>query len=503
MVEASTAVTATSSRTAKTAVLAELLTQLTAEDPAAIEVSVGLLSGSPRQRRTGVGYRGIGDLPMPAAGSTLTVADVDAVFEELQGLSGGGSAGRRRDTLARLMAAATAVEQQFLVRVLLGELRQGALESSLVSAIASASELPLAAIRRAVMLSGDLAAIASLALRAGAEAVAQVGLTVGRAVQPMLASSAKTVDEALGSTGLAAVEQKLDGVRAQIHVRDGEVWVFTRTLDDVTVRVPEVVALAREMPCAAAVLDAELIALDEAGRPRPFQQTASRFATRDASGPPLTTVAFDLLHLDGVDLLDLPGTDRWAALDALLPAAARVKRVITDDPVVAQAALEVSLATGHEGVVVKGVDARYEAGRRGAAWVKVKPVHTLDLVVIAAEWGSGRRKGWLSNLHLAARADDGTGFVMLGKTFKGLTDAMLTWQTQELLGLAVGATDGWVVTVRPELVVEIALDGLQQSTRYPGGVALRFARVVRHRPDKPVGDAATLADVLTLAASPA
>ena len=503
VVAVATQVTETSSRTSKTTAIAALLGRVA---PGDLGVVVGLLVGAPRQRRTGIGYRGVGNLPAATLDSSLTVSEVDAAFDELEAVNGSGSQQRRRAVLNTLMARATEPEQSFLVRVLLGELRQGALEAAAVAAIAKASGVPLAVTRRAVMLRGDVAAIAMLAMAEGETAVVAVGLEIGRAVQPMLASSAKTVAEALESTGEAAVDWKLDGVRAQIHRHGDDVHVFTRTLDDVTARVPEVVDAVLALPSDDLVLDAELIALAQDGRPRPFQQTASRFATRDASGPPLATLVFDVLHLDGVDLLDRPGRERWAALDLLLPPEMRIPRTITAEPVAAQGVLEDALAHGHEGVVVKGADAPYEAGRRGAAWVKVKPVHTIDLVVLAAEWGSGRRKGWLSNLHLGARADDGDGFVMLGKTFKGLTDAMLTWQTETLTALAEGPNDpvdGWVVPVRPELVVEIALDGLQASTRYPGGVALRFARVVRHRPDKPAREAATLAEVKALQTQPA
>lgn len=348
------------------------------------------------------------------------------------------------------------------------------------------------------MLRGEAAAVAELALTSGAEALAEVGLTVGRAVRPMLASSAPTVTAALERTGRAAVEWKLDGVRVQVHRAGEEVRVFTRSLDDVTDRVPEVVAAVRALPAERMVLDGEVLALRGDGRPRPFQETAARFASHGRGELPLVVWFFDLLHLDGRDLLDEPGDVRWAALDSLVPLARRVPRVVTDDAEVAQGALDEALAAGHEGVVVKAVGAPWEAGRRGAGWVKVKPVHTLDLLVVAAEWGSGRRRGWLSNLHLAARADDPGGApVMLGKTFKGLTDELLRWQTEQLLARETRRTQH-VVHVRPELVVEIALDGLQRSTRYPGGVALRFARVVRYRPDKAPEEADTLAQVLAL-----
>jgi DNA ligase-1 len=348
------------------------------------------------------------------------------------------------------------------------------------------------------MLRGELGAVAAAALRGGAGALAEFRLEVGRPLQPMLAQTARDVGAALERTGPAAVEWKLDGARIQVHRDGSDVAVFTRNLDEVTGRLPEVVEAALALPARAAVLDGEAIALREDGRPHPFQVTGSRFASRRRveelrRAVPLTPMLFDALHIDGEDLLDRPGGERAAALDALVGAEARVPRVVAEAPEAAESALAAALGRGHEGVVVKALAAPYEAGRRGAAWVKVKPVHTLDLVILAAEWGHGRRRGWLSNLHLGARGPD--GFVMLGKTFKGLTDAMLTWQTEALLALEV-ARDGHVVHVRPELVAEIAFDGIQASPRYPGGVALRFARVLRHRPDKSAAEADTLEAVL-------
>jgi DNA ligase-1 len=350
------------------------------------------------------------------------------------------------------------------------------------------------------MLRGAAGPVAVAALRDGAEGLAQFGLEVGRPVQPMLAQTAESVTAALERLGTAAVEEKLDGIRVQVH-RDGDdVRVFTRTLDDVTSRLPEVVEAVLSLPVRAVVLDGEAIALDDTGRPLPFQVTASRVGSkvdvaRARSTTPLSSRFFDLLHLDGTDLLDRPARDRSAALTALAPESLRVPRLETDDAAAAEAFLADSLRRGHEGVVVKSLDSTYDAGRRGAGWLKVKPVHTLDLVVLAVEWGSGRRRGWLSNLHLGARADDGTdGLVMLGKTFKGLTDDMLRWQTERLLELETSRND-WQVFVRPELVVEVAFDGVQTSSRYPGGMALRFARVVRHRPDKRAQDADTVAAV--------
>jgi DNA ligase-1 len=385
------------------------------------------------------------------------------------------------------MARATASEQAFLRALVLGDVRQGALAAVVGDAVAKAAGVPVASVRRALMLRGDLGAVAEAALGEGEAALAAFRLEVGRPIAPMLAQTATGVDAALAKTGPAAVEWKLDGARIQVH-RDGDaVGIFTRTLDEVTARLPEVVEAALTLPARSFVLDGEAIALREDGRPHPFQVTGSRFASRSGGSVLLTPMFFDLLHLDGEDLLDRPGSERAEALSALVPEPWRVPRGGPE-------MLEAALARGHEGVVVKALDAPYEAGRRGAAWVKVKPVHTLDLVILAVEWGSGRRRGKLSNLHLGARAADGS-FVMLGKTFKGLTDAMLSWQTEKLLSLEE-RREGHVVYVRPELVVEIAFDGVQTSPRYPGGIALRFARVVRHRPDKPAAEADTLEAVL-------
>jgi DNA ligase-1 len=480
-------VRALSGRKDKVERLAAALRALAVEERTA---GAGYLAGAPRQRVLGVGWASLKELPPAAAQPSLSVAEVDAAFEALASLSGAGSQAARRAALTALLARATVSEQAFLRSLILGDLRQGALIAVVGDAVAKAAGVPVAAVRRALMLRGDLGAVASAALGEEAEeALAAFRLEVGRPIAPMLASTAPDVDAALAKTGPAAVEWKLDGARIQVH-RDGdEVRIFTRTLDEVTARLPEVVEAALALPARAFVLDGEAIALREDGRPHPFQVTGSRFASRSGHTVLLTPMFFDLLHLDGEDLLDRPGSERAAALSALVPGPWRVPRGGPE-------LLESALAKGHEGVVVKGLDAPYEAGRRGAAWVKVKPVHTLDLVVLAVEWGSGRRSGKLSNLHLGARGADG-GFVMLGKTFKGLTDAMLDWQTGELLALEE-RREGHVVFVRPELVVEIAFDGVQTSPRYPGGVALRFARVVRHRPDKPAAEADTLESVLEL-----
>ena len=392
-----------------------------------------------------------------------------------------------------LLARATADERAFLIRLLGGDLRQGALAGVMAEAVARAAGVPATALRRALMLHGDLAAVAVIALTEGRAGLAAVALQVGRPLAPMLAGTAADIPAALEKIAPAAVDWKLDGARIQVH-RDGDdVAIYTRTLDDVTARLPEVVAVARALPVRAIVLDGEAIALRDDGRPEPFQVTAARFGTRGARSP-LASLFFDLLHVDGEDLLDAPLAERSAALERAVPAAHRIRRVVAADAATAQAAFDAAVAAGHEGVVVKALDAPYAAGRRGAAWLKVKPVHTLDLVVLAAEWGHGRRRGKLSNLHLGARDEEQGGWAMLGKTFKGLTDELLAWQTERLLALQTHR-EGIAVFVRPELVVEIAFDGVQTSSRYPSGMALRFARVKRYREDKPASEADTVATV--------
>jgi DNA ligase 1 len=492
----SAAVSATSGRRAKVGLLAGALSALASGgDPGEIEAGAAYLAGEMRQRQIGVGWAALRELPESAAVPTLTVRDVDDRLAALGAVSGAGSQARRRDLVGSLFGAATPDEQRLLRGIISGEVRQGAQAGLLADAIAAAAEVPAVTVRRALLLSGDLRLVAVAALTGGEAALGGFALTVGRPLAPMLAQAAANIDEALAATGIpASVDAKLDGIRVQVH-RDGDdVAVFSRSLDDITARVPELVAAARELPLTRAVLDGEALAVDDSGRARPFQETSGR-AARQAAGS-LTPFFFDLLHLDGVDLVDQPGTERWAALDSVVPATMRVARTVVDSAVQAQAAFTAALDHGQEGVVIKAVTSVYDVGRRGAAWVKVKPRHTLDLVILAAEWGHGRRRGWLSNLHLGARDPDG-GFVMLGKTFKGLTDTMLAWQTARLLGLAVDRND-WVVTVAPELVVEIAFDGVQASTRYPGGVTLRFARVLRYREDKPAAEADTLADVRAL-----
>lgn len=518
----STAVAATRSRLAKRELLADALRRAAADDDGGdlVEVVAAFLSGRPRQRRTGVGWRSLQAAPAAAAEPTLSPLDVDAALEALAAASGPGSQTVRTTTLDALLGSATADEQRFLRALIVGELRQGALDSLLLDAVAAAAEVPLTAVRRAAMFSALSGPIARAALAGGAEALAAFRLEVGRPVRPMLASPAPDMAAALagfGSDGSGpgaavegaaiegaaiegvAVEAKIDGIRVQLHRRGEDVAVYTRSLDDVTDRLPELVALLRSLAVESVVLDGEAIALRDDGSPLPFQDTAARTGSSDDdahSRVPLTAFLFDALHVDGHDLIDAPAAERFAALERVVPPTALVPRLVTADVEQASAFFADVLATGHEGVVVKALDAPYDAGRRGGAWVKVKPRHTLDLVVLAVERGSGRRQGWLSNIHLGARVPGGgaggeDSYVMLGKTFKGMTDEMLAWQTRRFRELEV-SDDGWVVTLRPEQVVEIAFDGVQRSPRYPGGVALRFARVLRYRDDKPPAEADTL-----------
>ncbi|MFF4862918.1 ATP-dependent DNA ligase [Streptomyces sp. NPDC001231] len=499
LAQVSREVAAASARSRKIVLLAELFREAGAED---VPVVIPYLAGRLPQGRLGVGWKVLGRRVAPAAGASLTVREVDARLSELGKVSGPGSQAERARIVDELMGAATEDEQRFLLGLLTGEVRQGALDAIAVEALAGATGAPPADVRRAVMLAGSLQTVAQALLADGPPALERFRLTVGRPVLPMLAHSASSVAEAVERLGACAVEEKLDGIRVQVH-RDGDtVRVHTRTLDDITDRLPELTAAARELNGERFILDGEVISFGADGRPRSFQETAGRVGSRvdvatAAEAVPVSPVFFDALSVGDRDLLDLPLTERHAELARLVPEPMRVRRTLVsgaDDVGEAERFLAETLRRGHEGVVVKALDAAYSAGRRGAAWLKVKPVHTLDLVVLAAEWGHGRRTGKLSNLHLGARTADG-GFAMLGKTFKGMTDAMLAWQTERLRRLAV-EDDGWVVTVRPELVVEIAYDGLQRSTRYPAGVTLRFARVVRYREDKRPEDADSVATLL-------
>jgi DNA ligase-1 len=486
----SLAVAETRARSEKIRLLATCLGGLRKDE---VPAAVTFLSGT--MPRIGVGWASLRDLPAPAAVATLHVLDVATALDRIASTSGAGSQESRRQALHDLFARATEPEQRFLRAILHGELRQGALEGVMVEAVARAAEVPAEAFRRALMLAGELPAVADAAFADGVDGLAPFRLEVLRPVKPMLAQTADDVAAAIERTGPAAAEWKLDGARLQVHRLGAEVRAFTRSIADVTDRVPEIVDAVLALPSEAIVLDGEVIALRPDGRPHPFQVSMSRFGSSPDMEPhaerlPLTPFFFDCLHLDGDDHLDRAYEERVAALARVVPDALRVPRARVEDADQGIRFLEDALAHGHEGVVVKALEAPYEAGRRGAAWVKVKRATTLDLVVLAAEWGHGRRQGKLSNLHLGARDPEG-GFVMLGKTFKGMTDEMLAWQTEHLLGLATDR-DGHIVHVRPELVVEIAFDGVQASSRYPGGVALRFARVKGYRPDKSAAEADTI-----------
>ncbi|WP_106814441.1 ATP-dependent DNA ligase [Microbacterium timonense] len=494
LVVATDAVAATSSRLAKVSALATALRELREDE---VATAIGFLTANPRQGRLGVGWRSLAGLSVQHADEpALTILEVDAALSRLAAADGAGSVEARRTELDALASAATAAEWDFLARVMLGELRTGALEGVLLDAIAKAAGRETAVVRRAAMLSGDLGETARIALFASPEDLAEVGLQVGRGVLPMLASTAGSATAALQTLGTAAsVEYKLDGARIQVH-RDGDdVRVFTRSLADVTHRVPEIVQTVRALPAHRVILDGETLSLDEDGAPRPFQDTMARFGSETAAAVALRPWFFDILHLDGRDLIDEPLSTRLEVLDEVA-GSARMPGIVTDDPVRAEEFSREALTAGHEGVMVKALDAPYAAGRRGKSWLKVKPVLTYDLVVLAVEWGSGRRTGLLSNLHLGALDPDGEfgepgGFVMVGKTFKGLTDATLRWQTDHFPTIQTHRTS-YAVHVRPETVVEIAIDGVQRSSRYPGGVALRFARVKGYRPDKRPDEADTI-----------
>jgi ATP-dependent DNA ligase I len=531
IVSTSAAVASASARRAKIDAIAALLGTVPADEA---RIAVAFLSGDLTQRQIGVGYAALIGLPdareaeanpaasgSPAAAASLTLAETDAAFEEIGTLAGSGSQARRRELLASLIGRATEAERQFLFRLIAGDLRQGALEGVMVDAVAKATGAPAAEVRRAHQLRGSLPEVAQAALAAARDGdgdqahvtavLRAFTLRVGQPVRPMLAASAPSIDAALAKISPAAIDWKIDGIRIQLH-RDGQrVSVFTRTLDDITDRVPEIVAMTLALDVGQAVIDGEAIALQADGRPHPFQVTSARVASqltpaagqagggkRAAAAVPLTAFLFDLLHLDGHDLIDRPASERFERLAAIAPPQALIPRIVTADPAEALEFFADAIARGHEGVVVKATGSTYGAGRRGGDWIKVKPRATLDLVILAAEWGHGRRTGWLSNLHLGARDPRTGGFVMLGKTFKGLTDAMLQWQTERLLSLADGeaaaapARPFGVVRVRPVLVAEIAFDGVQASRRYPGGVALRFARVLRYREDKQASEADTI-----------
>ncbi|MEU0501506.1 ATP-dependent DNA ligase [Nocardia sp. NPDC005998] len=496
VVQASETVRATRSRKTKIATLAALLTEAAPDELAPV---VSWVSGELRQGRIGTGWRTLTNLNCePSDLATLTVSSVDGMLSELATTSGPGSANRRRDLLTALWSAATVEQQAFLMRLLGGELRQGALTAIVAEAVAVAAAVPIELVRRAYMLSGQLPVTAVAALTGGVDALSEFRLEVGRPIQPMLAAPGASLDEVMAEFGdEVSVEHKLDGARIQVHRQNSRVWVFTRTLRDITASVPELVDLVARLDCMSVVLDGETLALTDSGRPRPFQETMSRFAEVSSTRELLLhPYFFDCLHLDGADLLDVPLLERRAALTKVA-AAHSIPALIRPDAEAAAEYFDGALAAGHEGVMIKSLTAPYAAGRRGRAWQKIKPTHTLDLLVLGAEWGYGRRTGYLSNLHLGARDPETGDPVMVGKTFKGLTDALLQWQTAEF-PRHERARDEYTVYLWPELVVEIALDGVQVSPRYPGGVALRFARVVRYRPDKTAADVDTIETVRAL-----
>ncbi len=500
LVHTSKRVARTRSRLEKIGCIAELL-QALGEDE--VVPAVSWLAGSLHTGRIGLGPAALRRARPDAAAAepSLDVRAVARRFEQIAGVSGPGSNRERGRLLAEVRARASADEQTFLVRLILGELRQGALDGLMAEALARATGLPASDVRRALMLAGDLPAVAGAALAQGAAGLSRFRIELFRPLQPMLAQPAEDLEAALCRHSRAAVEAKLDGARVQVHKAGDDVRVFSRRANDVTAAVPEIVEVVRRAPARELLLDGEVLALDPEGGPRPFQETMRRFGRRleverMRSELPLTPFFFDLLQIDAQELIDRPASERFAALDEALPGLV-VPRRITDDAAEAFAFLRETLDRGHEGVMVKALDSGYEAGSRGSAWLKVKPVHTLDLVVLAAEWGSGRRSAWLSNLHLGARDPADGRFAMLGKTFKGLTDALLTWQTRRLQELEV-RREGHVVYVRPELVVEVAIGDVQRSPQYPAGMALRFARVKRYRSDKSPDQADTVESVRSI-----
>ena len=505
VVTASSVVASTSSRGKKIELLADVLRRLASNE---IAIAIGFFTGWPRQGKLGIGWATLDAARPPNAAeeATLTLAEVDQTFTALKSVKGSNSAAQRRRLLGDLMARATSAEQQFLFALGVGEVRQGALEGVMTEAVAKAANLPADRVRRAAMFAGDLGAVAEAVLAEGEAGLAHWSLQLFRPVQPMLADSAPNVGEALKEFGdgvAAALEWKLDGARIQVHKLGDRVAVYTRSLNDVTRAVPEVTEAVRAFPAEELILDGEVIALDAAERPLPFQVTMRRFGRRldvDAlrGQLPVAPFFFDILRLDGEDLLDQQLHQRLTRLDAIVPASMRVPRTVTADVEEAKRFEATALERGHEGLMAKSLSAPYAAGRRGSAWLKVKTARTLDLVVLAVEWGSGRRKGWLSNIHLGARDPVNGGFVMLGKTFKGMTDETLEWQTKELLARET-RRDGHVVHVRPELVVEVAFNEVQRSPHYPGGVALRFARIKGYRHDKRAEEADTIEAVLELA----
>jgi DNA ligase-1 len=490
-------------RLAKVDTLAACLRAARADE---VGIAVRYLSGSVRQQRLGIGGSALNRVRrsvLPAQNASLTLADVDAALERIAGTSGARSGGERIRLLGELFARASADEQDFLARLIVGELRQGAVEGLMVEAVAKAAEISVDEVRRAVMVAGDLAAVAEATLADGGAALGQFAIQLFRPIRPMLAGAATDTDEALAELSEAAFEFKLDGARVQVHKAGEDVRVFSRRLNDVTNSVPDIVETVRALPVRELILDGEALSFQPGGQPQPFQVTMRRFGRKlDIAAArellPLRPFFFDCLWLDGEDLTLAPAYERIATLSAIMPPQLIVPRTVTAVPAIAQEFFAEALAAGHEGVLAKSLEGVYAAGARGRSWLKIKQATTLDLVILAAEWGHGRRRGWLSNLHLGARDPENGGFVMLGKTFKGMTDEMLRWQTDRLLELEL-ARDAWTVYVRPQLVVEVAFADIQRSPRYPGGLALRFARLKRYRPDKQAADSDTIATVRGLA----
>jgi len=500
VVETSRRVAETSKRLEKVDLLAGLLKQLHPEE---VEIVVAFLTGRARQGRIGIGYGTLRDAKgSPAPEPILEVAEIDRIFESITKIQGSGSQRQRIELLSGLFARATEPEQPFLTGLLMGELRQGALEGIMVDAVAKASGVPVDRVRRAVMLAGGIAVVARALMEKGEAGLHSYDVQLFRPIQPMLAQTAEDVAGALADLGDAAFEFKMDGARVQVHKSGDDVVVYSRALNDVSAAVPEVVEVVRALPARDLILDGEVLSLLPDGRPQPFQITMRRFGRkldveRMRGELPMTPFWFDLLYLNGASLLDEPQTRRFAALAELAPQAL-MPHINASNTATADEFLEQSISQGHEGIMAKATGAAYAAGARGASWLKIKRPRTLDLVILAAEWGHGRRKGWLSNLHLGARDIEKGGFAMLGKTFKGLTDEMLAWQTNELLKLEI-ARDTHTVYVEPKLVAEIAFNEIQVSPRYPSGLALRFARVKRYRPDKTAAESDTFQMVQKMA----
>jgi DNA ligase-1 len=504
VVETSRRIAETSKRLEKTDLLSSLLRQLSVDE---IEIVVAFLSGRTKQGKIGIGYRTLGrtGFSLCAEAPTLEILDVDRILDAIAATAGSGSARLRSNLVGKLFAAATEPEQRFLAGLLTGELRQGALEGIMVEAVAKASGISLATVRRAAMMAGDIVPVARAAIEKGEPGLQEYSVQLFRPVQPMLAQTAEDMEDALAQLGEAALEYKMDGARVQVHRSGDDVMVFSRGMNDVSAAVPEIVEVVRALPAKELILDGEVLSLQANGRPQPFQVTMRRFGRkldveRMRMELPITPFWFDLLYVDGGHLLDEPQSRRFAELLRLSPETFVIPHAIASNASDADEFLRKALEQGHEGVMAKALGAGYAAGSRGASWLKVKQARTLDLVILAAEWGNGRRRGWLSNLHLGARDTEKGGFAMLGKTFKGLTDEMLAWQTQELLKLEIGR-DSYTVYVEPKLVAEIAFNEIQESPRYVSGLALRFARVKRYRTDKQAGEADTFQTVQKLAVS--